>query len=66
MMTNPLFLISILISALIAFGVIVAFVEICFVIFKIKQTRVRSVLRILPFVGLTCDLILNSVSLVIG
>lgn len=63
MMNNPLFLISILISALIAFGVIVVFVEICFVIFKIKQTRLRSVLRILPFVGLMGDLILNSVSL---
>lgn len=63
MISNPFFLISILISALIAFVTVVAIVESSLILFKIKQGRVRSILRFFPFISLFLDLILNSFSI---
>ncbi len=48
MISNPFFLISILISALIAFATVVVIVESSLILFKIKQGRVRSILRFFP------------------
>lgn len=63
MISNPFFLISILISALIAFVTIVVIVESSLILFKIKQGRVQSILRFLPFISLFLDLLLNSFSI---
>lgn len=62
MISNPFFLISILISALIAFVTVVVVVESFLILFRIKQGRVRSILRLFPFISLFLDLILNSFS----
>lgn len=63
MISNPFFLISILISSLIAFVTVEAIVESTLILFKIKQGRVRSILRFFPFISLFLDLILNSFSI---
>lgn len=63
MISNPFFLVSILISALIAFATVVAIVESSLILFKIKQGRVRSILRFFPFISLFFDLIFNSLSI---
>jgi beta-lactamase regulating signal transducer with metallopeptidase domain len=62
MSSNPFFLISILINALVTFVTVVVVVESFLVIFKIKQGRVRSILRFFPFLSLFLDLLWNSFS----
>lgn len=62
MISNPFFLISILLSGLIAFVSVMAIVESSLVLFKIKQARTRSILRFLPFLSLFTDLVLSSFS----
>lgn len=63
MISNPLFLISILISALIAFVTVVVIVESSLSLFKIKSGRVQSILRLFPFLSLFLDLLLSSFSI---
>ncbi len=59
MISNPFFLLSILISALITFVTVVVIVESSLVLLKIKQGRARSILRFIPFLSLFLDLLLN-------
>jgi len=63
MISNPFFLVSILIGALIAFITVGVVVESSLILFKIKQGRVRSILRFFPFISLFLDLILNNFSI---
>lgn len=63
MTSNPFFLIGTLMSALIAFVTVAVIVESSLVLFKIKQARVRAILRFLPFLSLLVDLLLNSFSI---
>lgn len=63
MISNPFFLISILISALIAFFTVVIIVESSIILFNIKQGRTRSILRFFPFISLSLDLLLHTFSI---
>ena len=62
MISNPFFLTSILISALLAFGITAALVESAIVILKIKPGRACSLMRYLPFLSLLFDLFFDSLS----
>lgn len=64
MISNPFFLLSILISSFLAFFTVAFAVEISMMIFRIKQHRIRSLLRLLPFISLIIDLLFNQYSLV--
>jgi beta-lactamase regulating signal transducer with metallopeptidase domain len=63
MTSNPFYLISILGSALIAFVTVAFVVESSLILFKIKQARVRAILRFLPFLSLLVDLLLSGFSI---
>lgn len=67
MSSNPFFLISILISAILAFSIVAFLVEIVLIVLikfpKANTGRVRVVLRTLPFISLFSDLIPSSFSL---
>lgn len=63
MISNPLFLISVLSSSLLAFFTMAFAVEIFQKVFAIKQHRIRSTLRLLPFVSLLVDILFNRYSL---
>jgi|688.fasta_scaffold19462_12 beta-lactamase regulating signal transducer with metallopeptidase domain len=63
MISNPFFLISILINALIAFFTMAVVIESILILFKIKPGRVRSTLRFFPFLSLLLDLTLNHFSI---
>ncbi|MBA2727675.1 MAG: M56 family metallopeptidase [Parachlamydiaceae bacterium] len=63
MISNPLFLISVLSSSLLAFFTMAFAVEIFQKIFVIKQHRIRSTLRLLPFLSLMVDILFNRYSL---
>lgn len=62
MISNPFFLVSLLISALFAFFTVAVFVEVVLLLFKVKRGRVRHVLRIFPYISLLLDPLLNSFS----
>lgn len=64
MISNPFFLLSLLLSALFSFLTVALFVEILVTVFRIKHHRIRSVLRLLPFFSLIIDLLFtqNSIS----
>lgn len=55
MISNPFFLISILLSAVLAFFTAVFVVEILLILFRIKQPRSRAILRLFPFISLVVD-----------
>jgi beta-lactamase regulating signal transducer with metallopeptidase domain len=63
MISNPLFLISTLISALIAFVTVQVIVESSIILFKMKRGRTRLFLRLFPFLSLLLDFLLNSFSI---
>lgn len=67
MSSNPFFLLSILISAILAFATAAFLVEMALIILrkfpKASTSRVHAVLRSLPFISLFTDLIFSSFSL---
>lgn len=63
MTANPLFLISLFMSALISFFVMAFIVESSLVLFKVKHARMRYILRFLPFVSLFAELLFNQLSI---
>lgn len=63
MISNPFFLMSILISSLIAFFTVAVMVESALILFKVRQGRFRSILRFFPFLSLILDFLLNSFSI---
>ncbi|MCE2982222.1 MAG: hypothetical protein LW832_01525 [Parachlamydia sp.] len=62
MISNPVFLISTLISALFAFVTMELIVESFLFLFRIKQGRARSIARLLPFLSVFFGPLLNSFS----
>lgn len=56
MISNPLYLVSILVSSLIAFATVVVIVEASLALFRVERGRIRSLLRTLPFFSLLTDL----------
>lgn len=64
MISNPFFLLSILISSLFAFFTIAFVVEIFINILQIKKHRIRSTLRLIPFIALMMDLLFSQYSIV--
>ena len=63
MISNPFFLLSILVSSLFAFFTKAFVVVMIMKIFRIKKHRIRSTLRLLPFFSLVLDLVLNQYSI---
>lgn len=63
MMSNPFFLISILLSSWIAFTTVSIVVESCLILFKIKNGRMSAILRSLPFISLLADLLFRNSSI---
>jgi beta-lactamase regulating signal transducer with metallopeptidase domain len=62
MISNPFFLISILISAWLTFFTVAFGVEAVLRLFNIRSYRTRAMLRLLPFACLTADLIFSKFS----
>ncbi len=63
MISNPFFLLSILISTFLAFSTCAFIVEMGIRIFSIKKYRMRSILRLLPFFSLSIDFVMNRFSM---
>jgi len=63
MISNPFFLLSILIGSLLAFFTTAFAVEILIKIFQVQQHRVRSMLRLIPLVSLFVDLLFGQSSI---
>ncbi len=63
MISNPLFFLSVLISSFFAFFTTAFIVDLIINIFGIKQYRIRSTLKLLPFVSLIIDLLFNKFSI---
>lgn len=63
MISNPLFLISLFISASISFFLMAFVIESILTLFKIKHARMRYILRSLPFLSLLTELTMSHLSL---
>lgn len=63
MISNPFFLLSLVISSTLAFFTTALLVETFLKIFRCKNFRVRASLRMLPFLSLLVDLVLNQYSI---
>lgn len=63
MISNPFFILSVLISSLLAFFTTAFVIEGFIKIFRIRYYRVRSMLRLIPFFTLIVDLLLNQYSI---
>lgn len=59
-MSNPFFLISIVLSALLTFFTTVVMVEVALKLLRIRQERARASIRMLPFLSLLLELTLHS------
>ncbi len=62
MISNPFYLLSLLMSSWLAFITMACAVELTLKVFGIRHYRMRSTLRILPFISLAVDLIFNRFS----
>lgn len=63
MISNPFFLLSLLIGSFFAFFTTAFLVEFSIKIFRIKSYRIRSNLRLLPFISLVVDLVFSQYSI---
>jgi beta-lactamase regulating signal transducer with metallopeptidase domain len=63
MISNPFFLLSIVVSSLFAFFTTAFIIEMVVKIFRIRKHRIRSMLRLVPFFSLLLDLVLNQYSI---
>jgi Zn-dependent protease with chaperone function len=63
MISNPLYLLSMLSSPLLAFSTIALATEMALRIFSIQGHRIRSTLRLLPFLGLLVDVLFSKYSI---
>lgn len=63
MISNPFFLLSIVFSSFFAFFTMAYIVELSIKIFRLKQYRIRSMLRLFPFFSLVVDLLFNQYSI---
>ncbi len=59
MISNPLYLISLLVGSWLAFFTAAAVIDTAIFIFGIKNRRLRSCLRFIPFINLPADLFFN-------
>jgi beta-lactamase regulating signal transducer with metallopeptidase domain len=63
MISNPFFLLSIVTSAFLAFYAMAFIVELVIKVFSIKKYRIRSILRVLPFVNVVFDFVFGRFSI---
>ncbi len=63
MISNPFFLLSLVLSSILAFFTMALVVEAFLKIFRCKNFRVRASLRMLPFLSLIVDLVWNQYSI---
>ncbi len=63
MISNPFFLLSVLLSSLLAFLGAALTVEVVMRIFRVRRYRVRSMLRLIPFFVLVVDLLFDQYSI---
>ena len=63
MISNPFYLLTVVISAMIAFFTMHFMIESVIGVFRVRSSRMRSILRLFPFFSLIVDLLFNRLSL---